>query len=69
MKPSQRNNESAYYDVLKRITRYDSVERLRKNAEKLYGVFYEEAIEMAYANIQEEARMAIRGKRKPRVRP
>jgi len=59
-------NNTDYYDALKRITLYDSVERLRKRAERDYGLTPGEAIEMAYENIKAEAEAAIRGKRRPR---
>jgi hypothetical protein len=54
--------------ALKRITAYQTPDRLRRNADKQYGLSGEEAIEMAYENMQQEARNAIRGvrlKRKP----
>ena len=40
--------EAALYTALKRITLYDSPERLRRASEKNWGVPFEEAIEMAY---------------------
>lgn len=54
-----------YYDAPKRIASYDSTDKLRKTAEKRYGVSYEEALEMAYENMQIDAKNAIRGKRRP----
>ncbi len=59
-------NNADYYDALRRITQYDSVERLRKRAEKDYGLSPEEAIEMAYENVKAEAEQAIKGKRRPK---
>ena len=56
-----------YYDALKRIASYDSVERLRKRAEKDYGLSAEEAIEYAYENVKGEAERAIKGKRRPKA--
>jgi hypothetical protein len=61
------NNEQLYYDTLRLITRYDTVERLRKRAEKDYGLSFEEALEYAYENIKGDAERAIRGKRRPRA--
>jgi hypothetical protein len=61
--------ETKYYDALKRITMYDTPERLRKHAEKDYGLSGDEAIEMAYENVLNEARMAIKGKRRPVTPP
>lgn len=62
----QFSDNADYYDALKRITQYETVERLRRNAEKQYGITGEEAIEYAYENVIQEARNAIRGKRRPK---
>ncbi len=59
-------DNSDYYHALKRIASYDSVDRLRRTAEKTYGLSYEEAIEMAYENIINEAKTVVRGKRPPK---
>ena len=59
--------EQRLYDALKRITRYDTPDRLRRHAEKSYGLTPEEAIEYAYDNVREEARQAIKGMRRPIV--
>lgn len=58
--------EMAYYDALKRITMYDPPERLRKRAERDYGLSGNEAVDMAYENVLNEARMAIKGRKRPR---
>ena len=58
--------------TLKRIASYDTPKRMRKRSFKDWGCEFEECIEMAYENIQHEARTAIRGVRvvRPaRVRP
>lgn len=60
------SNELRYFDALKRITQYDSPERLRRTAEKQYGLDPAEVIEMAYDNIQGEARAALQGRRRPK---
>lgn len=60
------SNNADYYDALRRIRSYDSVERLRRRAEKDYGLSPNEAIEMAYENVKAEAENAIRGKRRPK---
>jgi hypothetical protein len=54
-----------YYDALKRITLYDAPERLKRRAEKDYGLSGDEAVEMAYENVLNEARMAIKGRKRP----
>lgn len=60
------SNEQLYYETLKRITRYSSVERLRRGSEKNYGLPFAEALEYAYENVIGEAECAIRGKRRPK---
>jgi hypothetical protein len=63
------NYEEKFRDALDDIAHYDSPERLRRNCEKHYGLEYVEALEMAYENIREEARVALRGYRKPPSKP
>lgn len=60
------SNETRYYDALKRITQYQSVERLQRSSEKDWGCGYPEALEYAYENVVEDARRAIKGKRRPK---
>ena len=66
MKPSL-EREQKLFDALKRITMYDSPEKLRKRAEKDYGLEPEEVIEMAYENVLAEAKGAIKGMRRPGI--
>ncbi len=54
-----------YYDALKRIASYQTVEQLRRKSEREYGLGFHEALEYAYENIREEARQATNGKRRP----
>jgi len=54
------------FATLKRITGYQSPERLRRNSVTEYGLDANEAIEMAYENVIEEARSAVKGLRVPR---
>ncbi len=57
--------ERRYYYALKTIGwKYHSLESLRRCAEREYGLPFEEALEMTYENMREEARGAI-GKRRP----
>jgi uncharacterized secreted protein with C-terminal beta-propeller domain len=44
---------------LKRITAYDTVERLRAHSGKDWGLSFEEALEMAYENVITEARNGL----------
>lgn len=62
-------NELRYFDALKRITLYQSVERLRRSSQKDWGVGFEEALEYAYENVIQEAHNALRGKRRPKIKP
>jgi hypothetical protein len=66
VKTVQQSDAQRYYDALKHIaTAYESAERVKQVAEKRYGLTGDEALEMAYDNIQQEAKQAIRGKRRP----
>ena len=60
------SNEQRYYDALKRIARgYRSGESLLKRGDAgLGGV---ESLEYAYDNLQHEAKIAIRGRRRPKA--
>lgn len=60
-------NERRYWDALKRITMYDSPERLKNRAERDYGLSGDEAIEMAYENVLNEARLAVKGRRRTKL--
>ncbi len=60
------NNELRYWEALARIKRYMRPEQLRRNAEKMYGLPYAEALEYAYENVIGEAEAATRGKRRPK---
>ena len=65
---SDQSNEQRYFDALKRIAKaYDSPERIAATAERKYGLEPAEALEMAYDNIQGEARAAIHGRRRPKL--
>lgn len=58
-------SELTYYNTLKLIASYASPAKLQRDSEKLYGLDYEEALEMAYENVLAVAKEAIRGKRRP----
>jgi len=45
--------------VLRRIAAYSTPDELRQNAEGDYGLDYDEALEMSYENIQQEAMSAL----------
>jgi hypothetical protein len=48
--------------TLRKIAKdYMTPEKLRKNSEKMYGLEFEECIEMVYENIQGDALYAIKG--------
>jgi hypothetical protein len=55
--------EARFRFALLRITKYMRPEQLRRAAEKQYGLSYEESLEMAYENLQGEARAALKGYR------
>lgn len=59
--------ELRLYTALKLIAKaYQTPKQIRRNSEKKYGLPYEEALEYAYENIQQEASNAIRGVRVPK---
>ena len=58
--------EQFYFDTLKRISGYADVEKIKRVAAKTYGLTRDEAVEMAYENVLEEARRAIKGRRRPK---
>ena len=57
------------YGALKTITRYQTPNQLRRQSEKDYGLDYEEALGYAYENIQQTAKNAIKGVRRPKDKP
>jgi len=58
--------EQRMYDALRRIAKeYQTPDQLRRQAEKEYGLEFEEALEYAYENIQADAAAAIKGMRRP----
>lgn len=59
------SNEQTYFDTLKRIVKYMTPDQIRRDA-KANDMGYEEYLEMAYENIQFEAKHAIKGKRRPK---
>ncbi len=60
------SKEQKLYDTLKRIaTGYQTTKQLRKDSQGEWGLDYEEALEMAYENIQQDAKSAIKGMKRP----
>ena len=66
MTPYEERAFRQMYSALKRITKYDSTDRLRRDGEESWGVPFAEALEMAYENLQSEARAGLSGVRQPR---
>jgi len=54
----QKQQFNIMLNALKKIKAYQTPDRLRKDSEKDWGLDFEEAIEMAYENIQGEAAFA-----------
>ena len=64
MTPKQLEQFNRMRAALTRIAKeYQTPDQLRRNADRDYGLDASEAIEMAYENIQSEARAAVRGVR------
>ncbi len=56
--------EIRLFDALKTIASgYQSAERIKRNAQREYGIDGDEALEYAYENIQELAKRTIKGVR------
>ena len=54
------------YDTLKQISKFQTLKQLQRNSERQYGLEYEEVIEMAYENIIDGAKLALKGMRRPK---
>ncbi len=54
------------YDALREISKCDSLDYLDRNAEKQYGCNTANALRMAYENITNLARHAVKGVRRPK---
>lgn len=64
MTSKQKENYNRMRAVLIQIWKhYQSPDQLRRNSGKEYGLDYEEALEMAYENMQQTAKEAVRGVR------
>ena len=61
----KQSNEQRYFDALKRITQYQSSDHLRRGSEKEWGLPFAEALEYAYENVRDDARRAVKGRRRP----
>ena len=57
----QIENYNKMRNALIEITEYQTPDKLRKYFEKDWGLDFHEAIEMAYENIQETAKVAVKG--------
>ena len=54
--------------ALREIAKYQSPEHIEKNSFKDWGLDADEALAMAYENIQEAARFAVKGVRRIEVK-
>lgn len=63
MTPKQAENYNKMLFSLRTIIKYESLDALRRNAEKVYGLSYHDTLEMAYENIKQEAKIGARGVR------
>jgi hypothetical protein len=62
MTPKQIRQWNQMRHTLLRISKqYMNSQKLRKESESEYGLEFEESIEMAYDNIQSEAKAAVKG--------
>ncbi len=66
MKALTIQQQQLLFDGLCRIAKgFEKSERLLKHAERDYGLAPAEALEMAYDNMQEIARLALKGIKRP----
>lgn len=65
MTPAQEKQFVRMHEALKRITCYQSPSHMRKHSIKEWGLPFEEVLEIAYENVQEEAKQAVKGIRVP----
>ncbi len=63
MTPKQKYDYNSMRNALIAIKSYQTPDKLRKDSEKEWGLDYQEALEMSYENIQEEARQGLRNTR------
>jgi len=62
MTEQEKNNYNKMLNILYKIGEaYKTPEEMQNSSEEEYGLEYEEALEMAYENIQEEAKFCIKG--------
>ena len=67
MTPKEQRDYEQMYRALKRITKYQTTDQMRRSSDRDWGLPYEECLGMAYENIQGEAKTALKGVRKPQV--
>jgi len=64
MTPKQKQQFNTMLHTLKKISKhYQTPTQLQRNVKKQYGLDYNEILEMAYENIQQEAKNASRNVR------
>lgn len=66
MTKAQREQFNRMRFALKMIAGYQTPDQLRRDCEKDYGLEYHDALEMAYENLLEDARTAVKGVRECR---
>jgi hypothetical protein len=64
MTPKQTEQFNLMRRTLVDIAKFDSPERLRRDSVRDYGLTYEEALEVVYANVRAHAAFAVRGVRR-----
>jgi len=55
-----------YYDALKRIASYEDPEWILKHGENQWGLPGRECLIMSYENVLDEARRAVKGRKRPK---
>lgn len=63
--PREKRLAREYFDALKEIASFTPLERLQRVAATKYGLDAPDAVGMAYENVVELAKYAIKGRRRP----
>jgi hypothetical protein len=53
-------NHNKMRNALIEISKYETVDKLRRDSEKEWGIDFDEALEMAYENMQNTAKYAVK---------
>ncbi len=64
--PKTERDYAQMFNALRRIIRYQSPAYMRRHSQGDWGLSYQESLEYAYENIQQEARGGLKSVRRPK---